>query len=58
MEDLNQSISLLKGVGPKTFGYYKDAQIFTIKDLLLSFPKKYYFYNVDNNNAFCGENVC
>ena len=48
MEDLNQSISLLKGVGPKTFGYYKDAQIFTIKDLLFAFPKKYEIYEIDS----------
>lgn len=48
----------IRNIGPKTLEKLNAYNIFTIKDLLLSFPKKYYFYNVDNNNAFCGENVC
>ena len=48
----------IKGIGPKTLEKLHANQIYTAKDLLLTFPKKYYFYNVDNTNIFSGETVC
>ena len=48
----------IKGIGPKTLEKLNANQIYTVNDLLLTFPKKYYFYNVDNSNIFSGETVC
>ena len=48
----------IKGIGPKTLEKLNANQIYTANDLLLTFPKKYYFYNVDNTNVFSGETVC
>ncbi|WP_139904524.1 ATP-dependent DNA helicase RecG [Clostridium thermarum] len=41
--DLSKEISFLKGVGPKLKAYLNDLDIFTVKDLLLYFPRDYEF---------------
>jgi RecG-like helicase len=38
----------IKGIGPKTLEKLNANQIYSVDDLLLTFPKKYMFYNVDN----------
>ena len=48
----------IKGIGPKTLEKLYANQIYTVDDLLLTFPKKYTFYNVDNSDIFSGETVC
>ena len=48
----------VQGIGPKTLEKLNANQIYTVKDLLMTFPKKYTFYNVDNQNVFSGEMVC
>ncbi|MBD5390468.1 ATP-dependent DNA helicase RecG [bacterium] len=48
----------IKHIGPVTLERLNANQIYTPKDLLLFFPKKYYFYQVDNANAFSGELLC
>ncbi len=48
----------IKGIGPKTLEKLNANQIYSVDDLLLTFPKKYMFYNVDNINVFSGETVC
>lgn len=48
----------VQGIGPKTLERLNANQIYTVNDLLLTFPKKYTFYNVDNENIFSGEMVC
>ena len=41
MIDIKDNINILKGVGEKTLAKFNDANIFSIKDLLLYAPKKY-----------------
>lgn len=48
----------IKNIGPVTLEHLNANHIYTPKDLLLYFPKKYYFYKVDNANAFSGELLC
>lgn len=48
----------IKHIGPVTLERLNANHIYTPKDLLLFFPKKYYFYQVDNANAFSGEQLC
>ncbi len=48
----------IRNIGPKTLNSLNANNIYTPKDLLLKFPKKYTFYNVDNSAAFSGELVC
>lgn len=48
----------IKHIGPVTLDKLNAHQIYTPKDLLLFFPKKYFFYRVDNENAFSGEMIC
>lgn len=48
----------IKHIGPVTLERLNANHIYTPKDLLLYFPKKYYFYQVDNANAFSGELLC
>lgn len=51
-------LKAVQGIGPKTLERLNANQIYTVNDLLLTFPKKYTFYNVDNENIFSGEMVC
>ncbi|MCM1196689.1 MAG: hypothetical protein NC310_06450, partial [Roseburia sp.] len=48
----------VKHIGPITLNKLNANHIYTPKDLLLFYPKKYYFYQVDNQNAFSGEVLC
>lgn len=48
----------IKQIGPITLEKLNAHQIYTPKDLLLFFPKKYYFYQVNNETAFSGEMQC
>ncbi|MDE7263108.1 MAG: ATP-dependent DNA helicase RecG [Anaeroplasmataceae bacterium] len=48
----------IKHIGPVTLDTLYANKIYTPKDLLLHFPKKYTFYQVDNEHAFCGELLC
>lgn len=48
----------IRNIGPKTLNSLNANNIYTPKDLLLKFPKKYIFYQVDNSLAFSGELVC
>lgn len=48
----------IRNIGPKTLNSLNANNIYTPKDLLLKFPKKYTFYQVDNSLAFSGEMVC
>lgn len=48
----------IKNIGPVTLERLHANHIYTPKDLLLNFPKKYFFYKVDNEKAFSGEQVC
>ncbi|MDE6655588.1 MAG: ATP-dependent DNA helicase RecG, partial [Anaeroplasmataceae bacterium] len=48
----------IKHIGPVTLDRLNANHIYTPKDLLLLFPKKYIFYQVDNANAFSGELLC
>lgn len=48
----------IKHIGPITLDRLNANHIYTLKDLLLYYPKKYYFYQVDNQNAFSGETLC
>ncbi|MDE7095509.1 MAG: ATP-dependent DNA helicase RecG, partial [Anaeroplasmataceae bacterium] len=48
----------IKYIGPVTLDKLNANHIYTPRDLLLWFPKKYYFYQVDNQNAFSGETLC
>ena len=48
----------IRNIGPKTLEKLNAYQIYTPKDLLFSFPKKYQFFYVDNSKAFCGESIC
>lgn len=48
----------IKNIGPVTLERLHTNQIYSPKDLLLRFPKKYFFYKVDNENAFSGEQIC
>lgn len=48
----------IKHIGPITLDRLNANHIYTPKDLLLFYPKKYYFYQVDNQNAFSGETLC
>lgn len=45
----------IKHIGPVTLDALYANQIYTPKDLLLHFPKKYTFYQVDNEHAFSGQ---
>lgn len=38
---LNQSVSVLKGVGPKTVAALQHLKIFTLEDLLMAYPFRY-----------------
>ncbi|MDE5566488.1 MAG: ATP-dependent DNA helicase RecG [Anaeroplasmataceae bacterium] len=48
----------VKYIGPKTIEILNANQIYTPRDLLLCFPKKYHIYQVDDKNIFSGEAVC
>lgn len=48
----------VRKIGAKTLNYLNTHNIYTPKDLLLRFPKKYTFYQVDNINAFSGDAIC
>lgn len=48
----------VKKIGPVTLERLNANHIYTPKDLLLYFPRKYNFYQVDNLNAFSGELLC
>ncbi len=48
----------VRNIGPKTLEKLNAYDIYTPTDLLLFFPKRYYFYEVDNAHAFSGEVVC
>lgn len=48
----------IKKIGPVTLERLNANHIYTPKDLLLYFPRKYNYYQVDNSNAFCGEALC
>ena len=48
----------IKHIGPVLLDRFNCNQIYTPQDLLLHFPKKYTFYQVDNQNAFSGELLC
>ncbi|NLZ49823.1 MAG: ATP-dependent DNA helicase RecG [Clostridiales bacterium] len=54
--DINQEISILKGVGPKLATLLQNLGIFTVRDLLLYFPRDYdYLGNVNSSNTLKGE---
>ena len=54
--ELNKDISALKGVGPKLKSYLNSLDIFTVKDLLLYFPREYDFLgDVTKGNITDGE---
>ncbi len=48
----------IKHIGPVTLERLYANHIYTPKDLLLFYPRKYRFYQVDNANAFSGETLC
>lgn len=48
----------VKNIGPKTLEKLHAHHIYTPKDLLLLFPKKYHFFMIDETNVFSGELVC
>ena len=48
----------IKHIGPVTLERLYTNHIYTPRDLLLFYPKKYYFYQVDNDHAFSGETLC
>ncbi|MDE5715653.1 MAG: ATP-dependent DNA helicase RecG [Anaeroplasmataceae bacterium] len=51
-------LAQIKSIGPKTLERLNANHVYTPKDLLLLFPKKYHFFLVDETNVFSGENVC
>ncbi|MDE6048017.1 MAG: ATP-dependent DNA helicase RecG [Anaeroplasmataceae bacterium] len=55
---MNLELKDIKHIGPVTLDRLNANHIYTPKDLLLRFPKRYYFYQVDNEHAFCGETLC
>ncbi len=48
----------IKNIGPVTLDRLNAHHIYTPKDLLLFFPKKYTIYQVDDTHAFSGELLC
>ena len=48
----------LNKIGEKTADRLYANNIFSPEDLLLSFPKKYYIYEINNNDLFSGDIVC
>lgn len=48
----------LSKIGEKTADRLYANGIYTPENLLLYFPKKYYIYEIDNNNLFTGDVVC
>lgn len=48
----------IRNIGPKALDVFHANQIYTPRDLVLCFPKKYHIYKVDNEHAFSGEMVC
>lgn len=46
MLNINDKISVIKGVGTKTLEKLNDASIYTIKDLILLSPKKYNYLDI------------
>lgn len=57
-EVVRLELKTVKNIGPVTLDRLYAHQIYTPKELLLFFPKKYTFYQVDNANAFSGELLC
>ncbi|MDE5546357.1 MAG: hypothetical protein K2I88_02720, partial [Anaeroplasmataceae bacterium] len=55
---MNLELKDIKHIGPVTLDRLNANHIYTPKDLLLKFPKRYYFYQVDNAHAFSGEILC
>ena len=47
----------IKGIGPKKIEAFNNAEIYTIKDLVFTFPKDYHIYEEDDNHFFAGENT-
>lgn len=47
----------VKGIGSKYLSMLNDININTIDDLIYTFPKKYYIYELTEDNIFTGENV-
>ncbi len=50
-------LKLVKGIGVKTLEKLHNNNIFTTEDMLLSFPKRYSFFEVDNSKLFTGDVV-
>ena len=54
--DINKEVTVLKGVGPKLAELLHNLGIFTVRDLLLYFPRDYdYLGDVHNANNLKGE---
>ena len=47
----------VKGIGIKYLSMLNEININTIDDLILTFPKKYYIYELTEDDIFSGENV-
>ncbi len=47
----------VKGIGKKYLSILNDLNINNIDDLINTFPKKYYIYELTDDNFFSGENV-
>lgn len=54
--DISKEVTVLKGVGPKLAAVLENLEIFTIRDLLLYFPRDYdYLGDINNTNNLKGE---
>lgn len=51
-------LSKIKGVGKVTLEELHNENIYTIDDLLFSFPSSYEIYEFDNNKTLSGEYIC
>ena len=45
-------LSNIKGIGPKTIELLNNEGIYNVKDLITTFPKKYYLYEKTNESIF------
>ncbi len=51
-------LSEIKGIGVKTLEHLKEEGILSADDLLLTLPKTYTIYEIQEENLFTGEAVC
>ena len=47
----------IKGIGPKKLLAFNSVGIYTIKDLIFTFPKDYHVYEEDDNSFMMGKNT-